>query len=40
MMPVKILITDKVHDVLINSLTEKKCEVTYDTSVNNQALER
>jgi D-3-phosphoglycerate dehydrogenase len=40
MMPVKILITDKVHDVLINSLTQKKCEVTYDTSVNNQALEK
>lgn len=38
-MPGKILITDKVHDVLITRLKESGCEVTYDTSVDNQALE-
>ncbi len=38
-MPGKILITDKVHDVLITRLKESGCEVTYDTSVDNKALE-
>jgi D-3-phosphoglycerate dehydrogenase / 2-oxoglutarate reductase len=38
-MPRKILITDKVHDVLITRLKESGCEVTYDTSVDNKALE-
>lgn len=38
-MPGKILITDKVHDILISKLKSKHCEVIYDTSVDNDRLE-
>jgi D-3-phosphoglycerate dehydrogenase len=36
----KILITDKVHDVLIQGLEQEGCSVTYDTSIDNAALDR
>lgn len=38
-MPGKILITDKVHEILISKLKSKHCEVIYDTSVDNDKLE-
>ena len=38
-MPGKILITDKVHDVLNTRLKESGCEVNYDTSVDNKILD-
>lgn len=35
----KILITDKVHSLLIDGLKRKNCEVIYDTSIDNLILD-
>jgi D-3-phosphoglycerate dehydrogenase len=34
-----VLITDKVHPVLIEKLTASGCDVVYDTSLNNESLD-
>lgn len=36
----RILITDKVHPVLINGLKNKGCQVDYDTSLDNLILDK